>query len=87
MLDLEDLLQRAVDPARVHIDGTVSSPPSFGVYLVVDPETGAERYRFGAHPVRLQELEDQFGSCDLEYLFLQRADAAALVTLLNKREG
>lgn len=84
---LEDLIQRAVEPSRVHVDGTLSSPPSFGVYLVVDPETGAERYRFGAHPVRQQELEDQFGGCDLEYLFLSRSDAAALTSALNKRNG
>lgn len=84
---LEDLIQRAVDPRSVHIDGTLSTPPSFGVYLVMDPDTGMERYRFGAHPVRQQELEDQFGACDLEYLFLNRADAAALASLLNKREA
>lgn len=84
---LEDLIQRALDPARVRVEGTLSSPPSFGVYLVVDPDTGNERYRFGAHPVRRQELEDQFGTCDLEYLFLSRTDAAELTSLLNRRES
>ena len=87
MKALEDLIQRAVEPSLVHIDGTLSSPPSFGVYLVVDPETGEERYRFGSHPVRQQELEDQFGGCDLEYLFLSRSDAAELASQLNKRES
>ena len=83
----EELIQRTIDPSSVRIEGTLTSPPSFGVYLIVDADTGAQRYRFGSHPVRQQELEDAFGGCDLEYLFLNRADAAALTSLLNHREA
>lgn len=85
MIDTEELIQRAIEPSSVRIEGTLTSPPSFGVYLVIDPETGNQRYRFGSHPVRQQELEDDFGGCDLEYLFLSRSDAATLTSALNKR--
>ena len=87
MIDTEELIQRAIDPASVRIEGTLTNPPSFGVYLVIDADTGEERYRFGSHPVRQQELEDDFGGCDLQYLFLSRSDAAALTSALNKRNG
>ena len=85
MIDTEELIQRAIDLSAVRIEGTLTNPPSFGVYLVVDADTVAERYRFGSHPVRQQELEDSYGGCDLEYLFLSRSDAAALTAALNKR--
>lgn len=48
MIDTEELIQRAIDPASVRIEGTLTNPPSFGVYLVIDADTGEERYRFGS---------------------------------------
>ena len=86
MTDLEDLIQRAIDPATVKLEGTLTSPPSFGVYLVEDTDDGRQHYRFGNHPVRMHDLEDKFGGCELEYLFLSREDAAAAAAALNKRE-
>ena len=86
MIDPEELIERAIDPASVKPEGTLTNPPSFGVYAVEDGDSGNRRYRFGNHPVRMQELEDKFGGCELEYLFLAREDAAALAAALNKRE-
>lgn len=86
MNDFEELIQRAIDPDSVRLEGTLSSPPSFGVYLLTDADTGAQRYRFGSHPVRQHELEDRFGSCDLEYLFLSHSDAAAMTAVMNQRQ-
>jgi hypothetical protein len=86
MTDLEDLIQRAIDPSSVKLEGTLTNPPSFGVYLIEDTDDGSQHYRFGSHPVRMQELEDKFGGCELEYLFLSREDAAAATSALNKRE-
>ena len=42
--------------------------------------------RIACAVVRMQELEDKFGGCELEYLFLSREDAAAVTSALNKRE-
>ena len=34
----------------------------------------------------IKELEDKFGGCELEYLFLAREDAAAMTAALNRPE-
>ena len=86
MNDLEELIDRSIDPDAVKVEGTLTNPPSFGVYAIANEDTGAIHYRFGSHPVRMYELEDRFGGCELEYLFLKQGDAAAVAALLNKRE-
>ncbi len=86
MIDLDDLIQRAIDPSSVKLEGTLTNPPSFGVY-VIDSDDGSTHFRFGNHPVRQQELEDKFGGCELEYLFLSREDAAAMAAALNRPES
>lgn len=86
MIDLDDLLLRAIDPSAVKLEGTLTNPPSFGVYAIADDEGDITHYRFGNHPVRMQELEDKFGSAELEYLFLNREDAAAMTATLNRPE-
>ncbi|MCD9085453.1 hypothetical protein [Stenotrophomonas sp. SY1] len=87
MIDLEDLIQRAIDPSSVKLEGTLTNPPSFGVYAIENADNGNMHYRFGSHPVRLHELEDKFGGAELEYLFLSREDAAAMTAALNKPES
>jgi hypothetical protein len=86
MNELEDLIQRAISPSAVKLEGTFTQPPSFGVYLIADQEDGSTHFRFGSHPARMQELEDRFGGCELEYLFLSREDAAAMTATLNRQE-
>ena len=87
MIDLESLIQRSIDPESVRLEGTMTNPPSFGVYAIENIDDGSTHYRFGNHPVRKQELEDKFGSAELEYLFLSREDAAALTAALNRPEA
>lgn len=86
MTEIEDLIERAIPSSSVKLEGTFTRPPSFGVYLITDAEDGSLHFRFGSHPARMQELEDRFGGCELEYLFLSRDDAAAMTALLNRRE-
>ncbi|KRG45177.1 hypothetical protein ARC78_03040 [Stenotrophomonas pictorum JCM 9942] len=86
MIDLDDLIERAIDPSAVKLEGTLTNPPSFGVYAITNDEDGSTHYRFGNHPVRLHELEDKFGAAELEYLFLNREDAAAMTAALNRPE-
>lgn len=86
MIDLDELIERAIDPSSVKLEGTLTNPPSFGVYALENDEDGSIHYRFGNHPVRLHELEDKFGVAELEYLFLNREDAAAMTAALNRRE-
>lgn len=86
MTDLDDLIERAIDPSSVKLEGTLTNPPSFGVYAIENDEDGSTHYRFGNHPVRQHELEDKFGAAELEYLFLNREDAAAMTAALNRPE-
>ena len=83
MNDLEELIDRSIDPDSVKVEGTLTNPPSFGVYAITDESNGDTHYRFGSHPVRMHELEDKFGGCELEYLYLTREDAAAMSIALN----
>lgn len=77
-----DLRRRAVLPNSVRPNGPLTIPRSYGVYRVHAP--GASRaFRFGNHPVRARELEQEFGRCSLEALFLSRKDAVALAGFLN----
>lgn len=84
MQAVADILQRAIDIASVRPDGRgYTTPRSWGVYRL-PPDAGAtRRWRFGNHPVRQGELEREFGSCRLEYLFLARADAQAAAATLG----
>ena len=77
---------RAISPRDVRPDGPLTLPHSFGVYELPSSASGTRCYRIGNHPVRLHELEREFGPCRLLYLFLQRADAVAMASALNGRE-
>lgn len=81
------LLNRAVSPNRVIPDGNLTNPRSFGVYKIPTSATSRRRYRFGNHPVRMHELERDFGSCELLFLFLDRSDAMAVAALHNEGES
>lgn len=80
------LEQKTISPHAVRPDGMLTLPRSYGVYTLPASASGTLRYRYGNHPVRMTELEREFGSCQLCHLFLHREDAAAMADLLN-REG
>ena len=78
---------RAISPTTVSPDGTLTSPRSYGVYELPMAVRATRRYRLGNHPVRQFELDREFGTCKLVYLFLQRSDAVQMAALLNGREA
>ena len=82
---IDDIVRRAVSPATLRVVGTLTNPRSYGVYRLPADCGATRRYRFGNHPVRMRELENQFESCTIEYLFLSRADAMAIAVALNVR--
>lgn len=69
------IIQRAVDPAGVEAASRLTDPRSYGVYQLPYTSKSDARFRFGNHPVRMQELDHEFGSCTLTFLFLSRDDA------------
>ena len=82
---IDDIIDRAISPRQVTIIGPLTTPRSWGVYRL-PADCGATRhFRFGNHPVRMTELERNYGSCKLEHLFLHRDDAKALAELFNNR--
>ena len=81
----KNLALRAISPQAVHADGLLTSPRSFGVYQLPHSAKNTRLFRFGNHPVRQRELEREFGSCKLIYLFLSRTDAVAMASARNGR--
>ena len=82
---MQDLSSRAISPAQVSPDGIYTRPRSYGVYELPSGSGITRRYRYGNHPVRQVELEREFGSCKLLYLFFQRSDAVQMASILNER--
>lgn len=83
---IQVIIRRAVNPSSVRVTGGLTHPRSYGVYILPANCGATRRYRFGNHPVRMQELDREFKHCALKHLFLYRADAMALASVLNSRK-
>ena len=83
---IENLAARAISPRDVNPDGSLTVPRSFDVYELPSSCVWHSPFRLDNYPVRLHELEREFGSCKLIYLFRQRPDAVAMASALNGRE-
>ena len=82
MADIDEVIRRAIAKGQVREVGPLTEPRSYGVYRL--PSAGAtRRIRYGNYPVRMWELEREFGSCALVHLLLSRSDARAVAALLN----
>jgi hypothetical protein len=82
---IQTIIRRAINPADVSADGRYTDPRSYGVYQLPYASASASRFHQGNHPVRLQELEREFGACTLSFLFLSKEDAEAVTSALNGR--
>ena len=82
---IKTLALKAISPKTVQSDGLLTSPRSFGVYQLPQTAKNTLLFRFGNHPVRRHELEREFGSCELLYLFCSRPDAVTMASALNGR--
>jgi hypothetical protein len=87
MGDLAKVIARAISPSSVRPDGALTVPRSFGVYRIPSSAASTRRYRYGNHPIRLQELEREFGSCRLEHLFAHREEAKKVALALAAGEN
>ena len=77
------LAGRSVSPQSVRPDGPLTSPRTYGVYELSGAPKGTRRFRMGNHPVRMRELQAEFGGCKMLYLFVQRSDAVDMAAALN----
>ncbi len=81
---MSKLMERAKSPASLRPDGSYTIPRSYGVYRITTSGNVGKRFRFGNHPVRMNELLNDFGDCEVVAIFLDRDDAKQLVSELNK---
>ncbi len=66
-------------------DDLYTIPRTYGVYELSSSAIHTEKFRFGNHPVRLNELVKEFGECQIygNILYLNREDAKNQADLLN----
>lgn len=83
MSRIDDLRARAITSTSVRVVGTLTVPRSYGVYRVTGCRREGREYRYGNHPIRGQELINQYGGASLVALFLERDLAKNLANLLN----
>ena len=83
MASIEHIIKRAISPSSVRSDGYLTHPRSYGVYRIPSSAGSTRSFRFGNHPVRMRELEAEFGSCKLEHLFSTREDARVVALALS----
>jgi hypothetical protein len=82
-MTIETILQRPISPSSVLPDGRLTVPRSYGVYELPARTGATTRFRIGNHPIRMLELQSEFKSCTLMYLFLSRGDAVLVAAELN----
>ncbi len=80
------IIRRAIIPSEVAADGRYTYPGTYGIYQLPYESSSPTRFHQGNHPVRLQELEREFGACTLLFLFESKEDAQILTAVLNGRE-
>lgn len=85
MPSIDRIITRSISPSSVSADGPLTYPRTYGVYRIPTSAGSTRRFRFGNHPIRQRELEIEFGSCQLEYLFTDREDAKAVAKDLAER--
>lgn len=83
---IKNIASRSISPRDVLLDRSLTRPRSFGVYKLPNSGVSTRLFRLGNYPVRLYELEREFGSCELIYLFRERNDAVAMASALNEQE-
>ena len=83
-MSIAHLLEQQIESGSVRVVGSYTEPRSWGVYDLDRAAGTSQRFRFGNHPIRQVELENEFGACRLHALFTTRNDAAALADILNR---
>ena len=87
---IEILFSKAVDPDTLRPDpndARYSVPHTWGVYEIDAAKCGpaGKRFRKGNHPVRLHELQREFGAVKVAAVFSEEHPAVKLTELLNVR--
>lgn len=89
MTDFENLMQLAVDSKKFYIQGIYTSPRTYGVYALINrlnhhQSNHGKKFRFGNHPIRQHELIKQYGTAEIQAVFLERHQAKIFADRLNQ---
>jgi hypothetical protein len=89
MTDFENLMQLAVDSTKFYIQRIYTSPRTYGVYAVINrlnhhQSNHGKKFRFGNHPIRQHELIKQYGTAEIQAVFLERHQAKIFADRLNQ---
>jgi hypothetical protein len=84
---IDSIFQREIELSNVREIGTLTEPRSYGVYEVPSRAGSTRRFRFGNHPIRMRELQREFGKCSRRHLFRSRGDAREVAKALNAGEA
>jgi hypothetical protein len=83
--EVKALRAKAAKLSDLRPDGPLTQPRSWGVYEIEPPRhSPTRRFRLGNHPVRMKELEGEFGAVRLVEVFTARELAQKLAGLLNR---
>lgn len=82
-MTIETILQRAMSAGSLLPGGRLTLPRSYGVYEIPAWTNATTRFRIENHPIGMLELQSEFTSCTLLYLFLSRGDAVLVAAELN----
>lgn len=88
---IESLFSKAVDPDNLRADPSDSRytiPHTWAVYEIDAAKCGpaGKRFRKGNHPIRIQELQREFGEVKTTAAFTKEQLAVELAELLNARD-
>ena len=64
-----ELLSNAVALGEVVVNGAYTKPKTYGVYQLAGKDKSGRTYRYGNHPVRMNELVWDYGKVELVALF------------------
>ncbi|MES2939572.1 MAG: hypothetical protein V4864_17945 [Pseudomonadota bacterium] len=87
MTIIDDILARALSPSQVRFEGRLTLPRSWGVYELPGSAALTNRFRMGNHPIRMHELEREYGACRMRYLFASAEDAKAVAAHLARGDS
>jgi hypothetical protein len=79
----EALLLKSLKNSELVTDGKYTNPRTWGTYDICDNSKKSNRFRFGNHPVRMNELNRKYNTCHIVAIFSSRELACELANLLN----
>ncbi len=79
----DQLLQRTLKPSDFKPNGVYTDPKTYGVYRLTGKAKAGRVFRYGNHPIRYDELVNEYGAAEVVAVFSARSDAEELAAIEN----